>query len=124
MSSSFVTQTGPLARMDLRRHRRYAVDSGTLQVSWLDKNGKMKITRTRALDISEDGMALQLPEEVMPLLVRFQSDQFHVEGVGAVRHCRRAGSKYVIGLEFTGGLHWLPPDGDVAEPIPLCDPGK
>jgi len=42
----------------------------------------------------------QLPKG-MPLLVRVQSNQFHIEGVGAVRHCHRAGTKYIVGLEFT-----------------------
>src|SRR3989442_8869127 len=35
-------------RNDLRRrNRRYAVDGGVLQVSWLDVNGCMKLTRSR-----------------------------------------------------------------------------
>jgi hypothetical protein len=110
-------------RRDLRRHRRYAVDAGVLQVSWLDKSGTMKVARTRALNISEDGIALQLPEAVMPLRVRFQSDRFKVAGLGTVQYCRREGPKYVVGLEFTDDLHWRAPEGNVREPIPLCDPG-
>jgi hypothetical protein len=106
-----------------RKHRRYSVDAGILQVSWLDVNGRMKTTRSRALNISEDGIALQLPEAIMPLLVRFQSDRCNVQGVGAVRQCRRRGRKYVVGLEFVEGLRWQAPAGDVKEPIPLCDPG-
>jgi hypothetical protein len=105
-----------------RRYRRYAVDDAPLQVSWLDLSGKMRITRTRALNVCEEGMAVQLPEPVMPLLIRFQSDRFNINGAGRVRYCRRAGSRYVVGLEFTEGLHWRPPDFAVAEPIPVCDP--
>ena len=51
---------------NLRRHRRYAVDAGSLQVSWLDTMGRMKTTRTRALNISEQGIALELPEAALP----------------------------------------------------------
>jgi hypothetical protein len=109
---------------DLRRHRRYALDAGSLQVAWLDITGKMKTGRTRALNICEDGIALELPEAVMPLRVRFHSERFNVKGAGTVRYCRRAGSKYVVGLEFIEDLHWTPPDGDVREPIPLCDPAS
>jgi hypothetical protein len=110
--------------MDLRRrHRRYIVDAGVLEVSWLDVNGRMKVTKTRVLNISEDGIAFQLPEEIMPLLVRFRSERYNVEGVGAVKQCRRTGSKYLVGLEFTEGLRWRAPEGDVREPIPLCEPG-
>src|SRR5579862_8572027 len=125
MEATLVTQTGwsALKRKDMRRHRRYIVDSGVLQVSWLDASGNMKVARTRALNISEGGMAIELPEAAMPLsMVRFQSDRFKVRGAGAVRHCRRVGSKWVVGLEFIEGLHWTPPEGEVTEPIPICDP--
>ena len=104
---------------DLRRHRRYAVDAGSLQVSWLDTTGKMKTTRTRALNISEEGIALELPEAALPLRVRFHSERFNVNGMGTVRYCRRAGSKYVVGLEFTEDLRWSAPHEEVREPIPL-----
>ena len=106
---------------DLRRHRRYVVDSGILQVYYLDASGKMKVARTRALNVSEGGIAFELPEAVHPMsMIRFQSEKYKLFGSGAVRHCRRVGSKFVVGLEFTEGLRWTPPDGDVQEPIPLC----
>src|SRR5229473_1985241 len=101
------TSWSALKRKDLRRHRRYALDSSVLQIFWLDTSGKMKMTRTRALNISESGMAIELPEAAAPLsLVRFQSGRFKVLGAGAVRHCHRAGSRWVVGLEFTDGLAW------------------
>jgi hypothetical protein len=120
----YATMSGPaLQREDARRRRRrYAVDAGVVQASWLDVNGSMKTRRIRVLNISEDGIALQVPEEVMPLMVKFQSDQWNVEGTGVVRQCRRAGDKYVVGLEFTEGLRWQAPAGDVQEPISLCEP--
>jgi hypothetical protein len=105
-----------------RRHHRYTVDAGVLEVSWLDVNGKMKVTSTRVLNISEDGIAFQLPEPIMPLMVRFRSERCNVEGVGAVKQCRRIGNKYLVGLEFADGLRWRAPEGDVREPIPLCEP--
>jgi len=107
---------------ETRRSRRFAVEAGVLEVAWLDKTGKMRITRTQALNISETGMAIQLPEEVMPLLVRFESQKFNIKGAGTVRYCRRLGSKYIVGLEFTEGLRWNAPKEDVREPIPFCDP--
>src|SRR5579864_8519717 len=124
-TSTSVMQTSwsALKRKDLRQHRRYAVDAGILKVSWLDVTGSMKMARTRALNISAGGIAIELPEAAMPLsLVRFQSDRFNVRGAGYVRHCRREGSRYVVGLEFSEGLRWNPPEGDPTEPIPLCDP--
>ena len=122
-SGAILTSWSALKRKDLRRHRRYAVDSGVLQVSWLDTSGKLKMTRTRALNVSEGGMAVELPEAAMPLsLVRFQSVRFKLMGSGAVRHCHRVGTKFILGLELTDGLRWCPPEGEVQEPIPLCEP--
>ena len=126
MGTTGVMQTSwsALKRKDMRRHRRYAVDSGVLQISWLDVSGKMKMTRTRALNISEGGMAVELPEAAMPQsMLRFQSDRFKLIGSAAVRHCRRVGTKYIVGVEFTDGLRWRAPEGEVEEPIPLCEPG-
>jgi hypothetical protein len=110
------------ASNDLRRRRRYAVDACVLQVSWINTSGKMETARTRALNVSENGIALQLPSAAMRMLVRFRSDRFKMSVAGAVRYCRRAGSKYVVGLEFIENFHWMPPKEDVGEPIPLCDP--
>src|SRR5438067_6233816 len=124
MGTGVITSWSALKRKDLRRHRRYAVDAGVLQVSWLDLSGKMKMTRTRALNISEGGIAIELPEAAALMsLVRFQSGRFKVMGAGAVRHCYRAGTKYIVGLEFTDGLSWHAPEGEVTEPISICDPG-
>jgi hypothetical protein len=108
-------------RNDLRRqHHRYAVQGEVWQVSWLDVNGCLKSTRSRVVNISEDGIAFQLPEATMPLIVRFQ-DRSDTQGAGLVRQCRRTGAGYVVGLEFTEGLHWQPPEGDIQEPILLVD---
>jgi PilZ domain len=119
MNIPVASQGNTSEHVERRRHRRYAVDAGSLQVSWFDKDGKIKSARSRAFDISERGISLQLPEAGKPLLVRFQSDRFKVEGVGAVRHCFQSGAKYVVGLEFTEGLRWSVPDADVREPIVL-----
>jgi hypothetical protein len=93
-----------------------------MQVTYLDVTGTMKMARTRALNISEGGMAIELPEAAMPLsLVRFQSDRFKLRGQGAVRHCRRVGTRYIAGLEFSEGLRWRPPQAEFSEPVPICD---
>src|SRR5262245_24287535 len=124
-SAGIQTSWSMLKRKDMRRHRRYAVDNGVLRVWWIDSSGKMKMTRAGALNISESGMALELPEGALPLsLVRFESTRFQVRGSGGVRHCRRVGSKFVVGIEFSDGLRWRAPEGEVTEPISICDPGE
>jgi PilZ domain len=125
MATISVMQTSwsALKGKDMRRYPRYAVDSGILQISWLDTTGKLKMARTRAINISEGGMAIELPEAAMSLsMVRFQSDRFKTRGQGVVRHCRRVGSRFIVGLEFTEGLRWRAPEGEIQEPVPICDP--
>jgi len=121
-SPSTVIQTSwsVLKRKEMRRHRRYAVDSGILQVAWLGADGQRKMARTRALNISEGGMAIELPEAAAPMSrIRFESNKYKIIGSGAVRHCHRAGSRYIVGMEFCDGLRWQAPEGEVVEPIPF-----
>src|SRR6266851_1535661 len=112
-----------LKRKDLRRCRRYAVDGATLRVSWLSLNGELKVVHhARVLNISEDGMAFELPEPAQLVTrVKLQSDKHKLLGEGTVRHCRRVGSKYVVGVEFVDALRWRAPDDSVPEPVPLSD---
>jgi len=115
-----------LKRKDLRRSRRYEVDGDTLRVSWLGLNGELKvIQQARVLNVSEEGMAFELPEPAQLVSrVKLQSDKHKLFGEGTVRHCRRVGAKYVVGVEFADGLRWRAPDDSVVEPVPLSDPGE
>src|SRR5712691_3255349 len=112
-----------LKRKDLRRCRRYTVDGATLRVSWLSLSGELKMVHhTRVLNISEEGIAFELPEPAQLVTrVKLQSDKHKLLGEGAVRHCRRVGSKYVVGVEFSDALRWRAPDDSMAEPVPLSD---
>ena len=113
-----------LKRKDLRRCRRYAVEGATLRISWLSVSGELKVVHhARVLNISEEGIAFELPEPAQLVTrVKLHSDKHRLLGEGTVRHCRRVGSKYVVGVEFSDGLRWRAPDDSVLEPIPLSDP--
>jgi hypothetical protein len=127
MSTTNTTPTwNALKRKDLRRSRRYAVDGATLRVSWLGLNGTLKVVQqARVLNISEEGMTFELPEPAQLVTrVKLQSDKHKLLAEGTVRHCRRVGSKYVVGIEFSDGLRWRAPDDSVIEPVPLSDPGE
>src|SRR5260370_38193292 len=112
-----------LKRKDLRRCRRYAVDGSTLRVSWLSLNGELKgVHHARVLNISEEGVAFELPEPAQLVTrVKLHSDKHRLLGEGTVRHSRRVGSKDVVGVEFSDGLRWRAPDDSVLEPVPLSD---
>ena len=124
MGTSTTPSWSALKRKDLRRHRRYAVDQSFMRVSWLDMDGQLKmIAKAKVLNVSEGGMALELPEKPLPTsMVRFQAEKHKLRGSAAVRHSRKVGTKWVVGVEFAEGLRWLAPEGEVQEPISLFGP--
>ena len=54
-------------------------------------------------------MRIEMPE---PVLLRTQiylnSPKHRIQCAASVRHCRRLGIKYVVGVEFTQGVRWKP----------------
>ena len=110
----------------LREHRRYVVAETFLRVTWLDTNGDLKTEQgARPIDVSEMGMAIQLPEPALLLSrIRMESDKGELLGHGKVRSCRPNGGKYIVGIQFADKLRWSAPEGPVTEPIPLCPPGE
>src|SRR5215813_11533341 len=121
----FADQTAsPLNPEELRAHRRYEVAATSLRVIWLDTNGDMKVENSaQPIDVSETGMAVQLPEPALLLSrIRLESEQGELIGHGKVRSCHAAGQKYITGIEFTDSLRWSAPDGPINEPIPLTSP--
>lgn len=85
---------------DLRRHRRVNLPS-SVRVSWQD-GGAEKYARGRCLDVSASGLRIEVPERIpVRTYVTVSADQPHFNANASVRHCTRAGSKYVLGLEFS-----------------------
>jgi len=84
---------------DLREHHRYAVAETTLRVIWLDANGDLKMENfARPIDVSETGMAVELPEAALLLSrIRLESDKGELLGQGKVRYCH-------IGFELLGSF--------------------
>ena len=97
------------AKGNLRRHHRKP-KTAVVQLMWKDRFGNDKFANARTLDISESGMRVEMPE---PLVERsyvvLRAESVGLRGQASVRSCSRTGSKYTIGLEFSGGLKWTPP---------------
>jgi hypothetical protein len=87
---------------DLRRHTRAQARS-IVQLMWKDQLGNEKYTKARALDISQSGMRVEVPERIPERsYITFRSDELSLHGTGSVRTCRGKGIKYVVGVEFSG----------------------
>jgi hypothetical protein len=125
MSSNLNPSWSALKRKDLRRAPRYSAAGETIRVSWLGLDGTLKLVQhARVINISEGGIAVEIPEAAKVISrVKLEADKHRLLGEGTVRHCRRAGVQYVIGVEFVDGLHWRAPEPPVTEPVSLSDQG-
>src|SRR5450432_694591 len=125
MSSNATPSWSALKRNDLRRSPRYSTAGETIRVSWLGLDDTLKMVQhARVINISEAGIAVEIPEAAKLISrMKLEADKHHLLGEGTVRHCRRIGVQYVIGVEFTDGLRWRAPQPPVKEPVSLSDQG-
>jgi hypothetical protein len=95
-------------RPNLRREERSQAPA-TIRVSWRDSHGVDKFATVKTHDVSPSGLRLELPEAVpLRTLVILQSTALGLHGTASVRSCVSQKGRYVVGLEFTGGLKWDP----------------
>lgn len=99
------------------------------RISWQDRFGQTRMAKVKLLDISEQGMCIEVPAPLeLKTLVGILDDSIKLSGRASVRHCRRMGSKYHVGLEFAGGLVWRPAttkprQSGLPVPLPVPAPG-
>jgi hypothetical protein len=97
-----------------RRHER-TEHAETVQVVWKDRDGADRFTNARTLNISEVGMRLEVPEPLAERsYVTLRCDKLKLNGRASVRTCQRKGNRYLVGLEFSVGMKWKPPEATPA----------
>ena len=81
-----------------------------VQLTWTDRLGHDNFATGQSLDINDWGIRVQIS---VPLIERtyvsLRADQLSLAGRASVRTCRKLGAKYLVGLEFSGGLKWKLP---------------
>jgi len=93
-----------------RRHDR-TEHAEIVQVMWKDRDGGDKFTNALTLNISEVGMRIEVPEPLQERsYVILRCDKLKLNGRASVRTCQRKGPRYVVGLEFSVGMKWRPPE--------------
>ncbi len=88
-----------------RRHDRVPFHEA-ITISWSDRQGLLRTVRGRCLDISCSGLSAEV-DMAPPLreFVQFMVEQRqNVRGTATVRRSTQRQGRYVIGLEFSGGL--------------------
>jgi PilZ domain len=95
----------------LRRHDRADVSSPA-KIVWQDRNGRDCFMNGQALDVSASGIRVEVADPIeMQTYVTVQCSALSLHGRASVRSCTRKGMKYILGLEFSAGLRWKPPQG-------------
>jgi hypothetical protein len=93
---------------ELRRHAR-AEKSAPIQIVWQDSRGADRFVSGRSVDVSPSGMRAEVSEPIdKQTYVTLQCAALGLQGTASVRTCARKGAKYILGLEFSGGLQWKP----------------
>ncbi len=88
------------AAKSLRQEERNATDC-VVELTWKSEQGEKIFEHCRAIDITENGVAVECPES-LPLQssVIVWAPAFHVAALAQVRHCTWQRSIYVLGLRF------------------------
>jgi hypothetical protein len=91
-----------------RRHLR-SPKGVPVHVAWTDRLGGDKFLNGQTVDISVGGIRVEVREPIEKhTYVTVRCSAMGLHGRASVRTCSRKGMKYVLGLEFSGGLQWPP----------------
>ncbi len=96
-----------------------------VDVMWTDRQGHERFATARSIDICESGIRIQVPEALPERsYVRLRADRIALAGSASVRSCVKKGTKFVVGLEFSGGMTWKGPVAHKALDAPIETPGS
>jgi len=94
---------------DLRRDSRLTYN-GKISLTWSNSAGDPLGRNGLCLDISATGLKVKLDSEIpVRTVVTVRAKELELHGSASVRSCVRTGVKYIIGLEFVGGMRWQAP---------------
>jgi hypothetical protein len=93
-----------LSTRENRRHQRVSC-AGSVRIFWEDERGLSKYAKAKCLDVSAEGMRIEVAEPI-PVRSRLslRADQINFGGSASVRHSVSRGSKYVLGLNLSQAL--------------------
>jgi len=85
-----------------RRDRERLPISGPIRISWEDENGLVRYAHAKCLDMSTDGLRIEVAE---PVAVRtrllFRADIGNFGGSATVRSIAWRGCKYTLGMSLS-----------------------
>jgi hypothetical protein len=93
-----------LSRKENRRHPRISY-AGAVCISWQDERGLSKFTKAKCLDLSQEGLRIEMTEPI-PVLstLLLRAEQINLSGSASVRYRASRGRKYVLGLNLSHAI--------------------
>ncbi|MBS1830125.1 MAG: PilZ domain-containing protein [Acidobacteria bacterium] len=80
-----------------------------MKLSW-NSGGQERMALGDLQDVSSTGLRLSTIDPLPAgTAIRFQADTIRLHGTAVVRHCTQKGLRYLVGVEFLGGLTWSEP---------------
>jgi curved DNA-binding protein len=90
----------PVTAISHRQDERNPTDC-VVELTWKSEHGEKFFEHCRALDITENGLAVECPDALpVSAIVMVSAPAFHVAALAQVRHCTWRGSIYVVGMMF------------------------
>ncbi len=100
-------ETTSTEQLDKRRHMRMSGNRAIVRAAWMDQGGYLKMGQARLIDVSEGGLALELPDvPKVNSVLRFQCEKFQLYGLGSVKYASGGRGRCVVGLQFAAGSFW------------------
>ncbi len=86
---------------DHRQHERLPY-TGPVRISWEDEQGLVRYAHAKCLDISVDGLRVEVAE-LIPIRSRLllRADRINFSGSATVRSVAWRGCKYILGLNLS-----------------------
>jgi hypothetical protein len=86
-----------------RRHRRIPY-VGPIRICW-EEQGQQCFAAARCIDISEDGMRVEVAKAIQPgTRLLLSVERLKLAGAASVRRMDRTGGKYLLGLQLTQAM--------------------
>lgn len=94
---------------ELRRDSRLAY-KGKISLIWANDHGEPCARNGECIDVSSRGIKIKLDDQIPArTVVTVRARELALHGSASVRSCTRSGVRYILGLEFVGGMTWQPP---------------
>jgi hypothetical protein len=75
-----------------------------MRISW-EEQGQPCFAQARCIDISEDGMRIEVARPVRPgTRILLSAERLKLSGAASVKHMDRSGGKYLLGVQLTQAM--------------------